>query len=268
LSADVDLQLSALFALVAPVVAVERARLRPPPRRAPGAPLPDDHRVAARVLRRVLGALDLARPPVTIDRDQAAACRVTLRATDGALAPAVVLGRPALAEGADERALAFTIARRLADLRPDRFARLLCPRADDLAQIVDLAQALALGGAPPAGDARGRAARWLASSLDPVALDQVVRLGQRLRDRTDGARAAQTWLEATERAADRVGLVIAGDLAACVRALESEPAAASDPRERILALVRASVGEDVLAVRERLDRGRRETPTARDHAAR
>jgi Tfp pilus assembly protein PilF len=266
LSGDVDLQLSALFALVAPVVAVERARLRPPPRHVPGLALPDDDRAAARVLRRVLGALDLARPPVTIDRDQAAACRVALRAIDGALAPAVVLGRPALADGVDERALAFTIARRLADLRPDRFARLLCPRADDLAQIVDLAQVLALGGAPPTGDARGRAARWLASSLDPVALDQVVRLGQRLRDRVDPARAAQAWLEATERAGDRVGLVIAGDLAACVRALEGEPAATSDPRERILALVRASVGEDVLAVRARLERWPAAGATARDHA--
>jgi len=254
----VDLELSALFALVAPVVAAERARVQPPPRRLPGAPLDDDGPIA-RVIRRVIGALGIARPTIHVDPDQAASCRVALRDRDGALAPLVVLGPAAL----DERALAFTLARRMADIRADRFARLLCPRAGDLAQLVELAQVLAAGS--PAGDARGRAARWLASSLDPVACEQVVRIGARLTARKlDATRAALDWLEATERAADRVGLVVAGDLAACVRVLETEPAGASEPRDRILALVRASVRDDLLGVRARLEKW----PASIDQAAR
>jgi len=43
----------------------------------------------------------------------------------------------------DDRELAFVLARQLADLRSDRFARLLCPRAAELAQILELAIAAA-----------------------------------------------------------------------------------------------------------------------------
>jgi len=252
---DVDLQLSALFALVAPAIAAERARTRPPQRRAPDAALPDDDRPMARVIRRVVNALDLTRPPVYVDRDQAAACGIVLRATDGVLAPALVVGRAALEDGVDERALAFTVARRLADLRPDRFARLLCPRADELTQIVQVALTLATGGDASASGNRSRAARWLIEQLHPVALDQVIGLGQRLHERRiDAGRAALDWLEATELAADRVGMVIAGDLTTCVRALEREPAAASDKKDRILELIWSSVTDEMFSVRARLER--------------
>jgi len=250
----VDVQLSALFGLVTPAVAATRARLRPPPRLPAGKPLLDDGRPLARVLRKVVGVLGVARPPVFVDPDQSVPCRIELRPAGGVLKPVLMVAPAALDDRLDERALAFTVARRLADLHPERFARLLCPRADELAQLVELAVVLGAGGDPDPAAPRALAAQWLAASLHPVALDQVVSLGRKLRIRSiDPQRAALGWLEATDRAADRVGLVVAGDLATCVRVLEREPAGRSDKQDRILELVWASVSDDLFEVRSRVE---------------
>jgi len=126
----------------------------------------------------------------------------------------------------------------------DRFARLLCPRAAELAQIVELALT---------------SSRWLTTALGTVEHDQVQAIAQRLRDRVDPVRAARGWLAATDRAADRIGLVITGDLAACIRVLEREARTTGDP-ERITDLVWGSITEDVLSVRARLERWPIRTP--------
>jgi tetratricopeptide (TPR) repeat protein len=258
---DVDLQLSALFALVAPAFAAERARMRPPQ----GVPAREDDvpPTIARVLARVAGSFGLTLPPVYIDRDQLSPCKVAMRARDGRLVPVLVIGRPAL-EHPDEPApessvfgreheLAFVLARQLADLRNDRIARLLVPRAGELAQIIELAL-----GAKRAGNgadaAATRSARWLTDSLHPLELDQAIALGSRLRDRNlVPLRAAVDWLAATERAADRIGFVVVGELARCVRIVERDPNAQSGEVHRVLELVWSSVTDDVLAVRSRVE---------------
>jgi hypothetical protein len=139
----------------------------------------------------------------------------------------------------DDAELAFVIAGQLADLRSDRLARVLCPRPGELAQIIELALA---------HDPTSHSSRWLATALPALEHDQVLALAGRLRERTpaiDPARAARAWLAATARAGDRIGLVITGDLAACTRML---------PDDRITQLVWASVTDEVLAVRARLER--------------
>lgn len=240
----VDLQLSALFALVAPAFVAERARTQPPPRELPDHTIPPP---IARVLDRVVTLFGVACPPVHADPTQAAACAVTLRPQGAGLAPAVVLGRSALDHQLDDRELAFVFARQLADLRSDRFARLLCPRTADLAQIVELAIAHRT-------DPTSHAGRWLAGALHAIAYDQALALAGRLRDRSvDPVRAALGWLAATDRAADRIGLVVTGDLASCVRVLERERSGATDAN-RIIELVWASVTEELLGVRSRLER--------------
>src|SRR5262249_45837301 len=131
---DVDLQLSALFALVAPAFVAERARTRPPQT----ASELRDHNLPAAIaqaLGSVVTSFGIARPLTCIDAEQAAACAITLRAQGGVLAPVLVLGRPAVEQQLEGNELAFVLARQLADLRSDRFARLVCPRAADLAQI-------------------------------------------------------------------------------------------------------------------------------------
>jgi tetratricopeptide (TPR) repeat protein len=245
---DIDQQLSALFATVAPPFAVERARMRPPlavPSKEHELPAP-----TAGVLARVIALLGTPRPPVYIDRDQTAPCKLAMRLRDGVLVPALVFGSPKL----DDHALTFYLARQLADLRADRIARLLCPRAGELAQIIELALTSAppsaalrapaeLGLAAPQGDATSHASRWLTTSLHPVELEQARSLGARLRERgVHPMTAAAGWLAATERAGDRIGFIVAGDLARCAQLVEGDA----------VELVSSSISEDVLGVRSRV----------------
>ncbi|MDB4957439.1 MAG: Tetratricopeptide 2 repeat protein [Myxococcales bacterium] len=238
---DVDLNLSALFGMVAPAFAAERARLRPPqplPAKLPDVPLP-----IANAILQVAGVFGIAAPAVLLDRDHVSACSITMRVREGALVPVLVIGRAALDNQIDERELAFSIARQLADLRGDRIARLYCPRASDLGQIIELVTT---------GDKTSHTAKWIGTTLHPAELDKVYAIGVRLRERKiDPARASLDWLAATERAADRIGFVVVGDLAPCVRLLEQEPASGDVPRT--LELVWSSVTEDVLAVRGRVE---------------
>jgi len=149
-----------------------------------------------------------------------------MRLRDGILVPVLTFGRAAVSD----HDLTFQLARQLADLRTDRIARLLCPRAGELAQIIELALS------------PGDAARWL-TSLHPVELENARSIGARLRERgVHPMTAAAGWLAATERAADRIGFVVAGDLARCAQLVEGDP----------IELVAASVSEDVLGVRSRV----------------
>ena len=239
---DVDLQVSALFALVAPAFAAEHARIRPPQ----GLPA-REHDVPpaiGSVLAQVAGTFGIALPPVYLDRAESQPCRITLRARDNVLVPVLVIGKPAL-DALDRHALAFTLARQLADLRVDRIPRLLVPRAGELAQLIESAIKT---------DSPSGTAKWLTSSLHPAELDQALALGARLRERdVQPLRAAVEWLAATERAADRIGFVVVGDLANCIRVLERDPNARTGEVDRVLELVWASVTEEVLAVRARVD---------------
>jgi hypothetical protein len=207
------------------------------------------------VLTMLANAFGIKRPPVYVDHDQLTAARLEVRARDGVLTPVLMLGRPALDATLYEHELTFLLARQLADLRTERIARLLCPRAGELAQIIELAAA-------PAGDSH--ATRWLQTSLHPVELDRALAIGARLRERgVHPMTAALGWVGVTDRVADRIGLVMIGDLATCVRMLEHEPGAPVTSPERVLELVWSSVSEDVLGVRGRVEGWGLATPPAR-----
>ncbi|HEX2686005.1 MAG TPA: tetratricopeptide repeat protein [Kofleriaceae bacterium] len=242
----VDLQLSALFALVAPAFVAERARTRPP---SPSRELREQNLPApvARVVNQVVTIFGITSPPTYADPGQLVACTVSLRAQGSVLAPVLTIGRPALDHQVDDVELAFLLARQLADLRSDRFARLLCPRAAELAQIIELTMA-------QRADPDSHAGRWLQTSLHAVEHDQALAIAGRLRERgIDPVRAALGWLAATERAADRIGLAITGDLSTSVRVLERERTNATGEVNRIVELVWSSVTEEVLGVRSRIE---------------
>ncbi|MEO8700247.1 MAG: hypothetical protein ABI867_09390 [Kofleriaceae bacterium] len=247
---DVDLQLSALFALVAPAFAAERARMRPPP----GMPAREYEVPPAigRVLAHVVSTFGIPKPPVFFDKEQLAGSKISMRVRDGVLIPVLVIG-PSL-EGSDDQELAFVLARQLADLRNDRIARLLCPRPGELAQIVELATALG-GEAWGQKDSTSHAARWLTTALHPVELDHARTVGKRLRDReVHPMTSALAWLAATERTADRIGLVVVGDLSVCTRLLDREPqATGGGDMNRVLELIWSSITEELLGVRSRLE---------------
>ncbi|HET9992508.1 MAG TPA: hypothetical protein VFQ65_28440, partial [Kofleriaceae bacterium] len=241
---DVDVQLSVLFAIVAPPFAVERARMRPPiavPPKEPEAP-----QAIKRALDRAVRLLGTPRPPVYVELDQLAPVKMVMRARGGVLTPVLIVGKNAdRPDIYPEKELVFRIARQLADLRTDRIARLLCPRAGELAQIIELALQ------PQLGDATQHAARWLQTSLHPVELEQARSLGAKLRERAvQPISAALGWIAATERAADRIGFAITGDLAGCIKVLDKDP---TGDATRVADLIWASITEDVLGVRAKLE---------------
>jgi len=236
---DVDPQLSVLFAIVAPPFAVERARMRPPI----GVPVkePEVPTTIKRALDRAIRLLATPRPPVYVEPDQLAAVKMVMRARGGVLTPVLVVGK--VPDRTPELELVFRIARQLADLRTDRIARLLCPRAGELAQIIELASS--------PEDPSKHAERWLTTSLHPVELEQARSIGAKLRERAvHPMTAALAWLAATERAADRIAFAITGDLAGCVKILQKDQ---SGEASRVGDLVWSSITEDVLGVRARLE---------------
>ncbi|MEO8842640.1 MAG: hypothetical protein ABI591_26650, partial [Kofleriaceae bacterium] len=236
---DVDPQLSVLFAIVAPPFAVERARMRPPiavPPKEPEVPA-----TIKRALDRAIRLLATPRPPVYVEAEQLAPVKMAMRARGGVLTPVLVVGK--VPERTSELELVFRIARQLADLRTDRIARLLCPRAGELAQIIELASS--------PEDPSKHAERWLTTSLHPVELEQARSIGTKLRERAvHPMSAALGWLAATERAADRIAFAITGDLAGCVKILQKD---VNNEASRVGDLVWSSVTEDVLGVRARLE---------------
>jgi hypothetical protein len=185
------------------------------------------------------------RPPAYFEREQAAPCKMTMRLRDGTFVPVLVFGRPVMDKAVHDHELMFALSRAMCDLRTERIARLLCPRAGELSQIIELA----MGSEADASSA----AKWLTAALHPVELEQARSIGSRLRDRKlHPMTAAVGWLAATERAADRVGLVVAGDLTKCARLIEQDTITASDAT-RIVELAWASTTDEVLGVRSRVE---------------
>ncbi|HUS30640.1 MAG TPA: tetratricopeptide repeat protein [Kofleriaceae bacterium] len=241
---DVDLTLSALFAVVAPPFAIERARMRPP-----AAVSSKEHDVPPHVQKVLLEVSRIfgisPRPPSYFEREQAAPCKMAMRTRDGTLVPVLVFGRTVMDKAISDHELTFSLARAMCDLRTERIARLLCPRAGELSQIIELA----MGSEADSSSA----AKWLTAALHPVELQQARGIGARLRDRKlHPMTAAVGWLAATERAADRVGLVISGDLAKCARVIEQDTITAADS-SRIVELAWASTTDEVLGVRARVE---------------
>ena len=60
------------------------------------------------------------------------------------------------------------------------------------------------------------------------------------------------WLATTDRAADRIGFIVAGDLARCVATIDRD-GSRDGTADRITDLVWASITEEVLGVRGRVE---------------
>jgi len=250
---DVDRMLSILFAMAAPVNA-RRHALSPQQLglKRKHAVTNTDGRPFARLLRWVAGRIGVELQDVYVRPEQNTACRVALCQDDRGIVPVVILGRAVLEENIDHRALAFSFARRLCDLRPDRIARLVFRNASELTQIVRAAVAIADGAAT------GATAESLATMLSPLDLDQVKGIGERLGERhIEPQLACLQWLDATDRGGARVGFAVGGDLRACIGLLDAEPGSQMSRSDRVIDLAWSSITADVLDVRQRLEPGDR-----------
>jgi tetratricopeptide (TPR) repeat protein len=247
---DEDRLLDRLFLLVGPTVVAAQAQ----PHKGHGLVRkeqvgPGADRSYAKALAYVTSTLDVARPEAYVRPEQREPV-VFVACVDGReLVPVFLLGSPLVGERRNEVEQVFELARRAAHLRPERLLRLALPHAQPVAQVIEAAMALAEGGA------RGGLAAALERSLPPPQLAELQAIGGALRQagvRAD--EAAAQWWRATDLTGSRVGLALAGELAACARLLASEnqPVGTAPTKERLLDLAWSSVTEELFTVRRGL----------------
>lgn len=258
---DEDRFLGALFALVAPMLAAAAAQ----PHKALGlnrrdALSADDPRSYGKALKYVTTTLAVAPPEAYVRADQKEAVAFANCIDGRTLVPVFSLGAPLVGDKRQEREQVFELARRCAQLKPERFVRFVLPQAQQLGHIVDAAMALAETAADktptgPGAAETGKTVAAMRRALAPVQLENIAAIGRKLR--ADGVKpdeAALGWLQATDLTAIRAGFVMTGDLETSARliAAEPQPASALPATQRLLDLVWSSTTEELFAVRKQL----------------
>ena len=177
------------------------------------------------------------------------------------LVPSLLVGAPQLAK-TDERELAFELGKRMAYLRPERFATLALGTLPKLE--VAFAASVIAGGArltgpdgKPFEGAAGEDARKLAALLRQQVpaplLEHVGELSTKLGGRVGNGLVA-SWRTATDLTANRVGFIVANDLETAARGIATEAAALSSlsVKDRLRDLLAYAVSESYFAVRRHL----------------
>jgi tetratricopeptide (TPR) repeat protein len=257
---DEDKFLSALFAVVAPTLALPIAQpYKSLNLQRKDAVEANDSRAFAKALRYIAQTLAVSTPETYAKADQKDPVAFVNAIDKDKPMPLVLLGQPILVDKRPERELTFELGRKLALLRPERLLRWVLPQSAQLAHIIDAAMLLGEsqpGGADkPATGELGKTAQGLKRALSPGQLEQVSAIGRKLRAAgIKSDEAALKWLQTSDLTTSRAGLVLAGDLEGCARLLAAEPqsATALPATQRLLDLVWSSVTEEIFAVRKHL----------------
>jgi hypothetical protein len=223
-----------------------------------------DARPFARVAKYAIGVLALDPPPMVWTQASADGLKVANTVGQGPggarLQPSLLVG-PSVSGKADQRELAFEVGKRLAYMRPERFAPMVLgslPRLENAFAATVLAsgaQVRGAGGAlfAPDSDEAKKLAQTLRGQLPTVLLEQVSDLGGKLAGRL-GNGLVTGWRSGTDHTANRVGFVLAGDLGTAARAIATENAAMSSlsAKERLRQLLAFSVSEGYFSLRRHL----------------
>ena len=169
----------------------------------------------------------------------------------GRLVPAVIVGRD-LMTGYRDTELAAAIGAMLALLRPAYYLKLALTGVDELEAAIGAAAAL-VGrpgvGRPQLEGMRQTFAAEIGKRLSQSAAETLHALVQRISDRPDLAK----WRTAVDTAAQRAGLLVAGELGAAARMLSTESTVGgARPSQRIQDLVSYSVSPEYFAARVHL----------------
>jgi hypothetical protein len=169
--------------------------------------------------------------------------------------PGIALGRMALSTKVPPQAAAFIAARHLSYYRPGAYMRHLVPTSTGLKAW--LFGAIRMNSPQfPVGDLEGpvtEANKALENAIKGPARDHLSRLVSRLMQ--DGAALdLKRWVAAVDHTADRLGLIIAHDLATSLEIIHaSDESASSVPRDvRAKELVLYSVSRQYLRMRANL----------------
>jgi hypothetical protein len=178
----------------------------------------------------------------------------------GRLVPSLLVGAPQLGKN-DERELAFEVGKRLAYLRPERFATLALGSLAKLESAFTAAisasgaKLFAHDGKPyeaTTDDAR-KLASTIRTQVPGAMLEQVGDLGSKLSGRV-GNGLITSWRSATDHTANRVGFILANDLEIAAKMIATENAAMSTlpVKDRLRELLAFSVSEGYFQVRRHL----------------
>jgi tetratricopeptide (TPR) repeat protein len=252
---DEDRFVDAIFMLLGPFVAAAAAQQHQLVglRRKERVDVATDQRVPTRILRYVSETLELAPPDLFFKESEPQSLTLVNLHDRGVLTPALVIGK-GIEQRGSEAELLFEMGKRMSFLRPERFVRSAVP--SPAALDVALRAALALGGAPIGSGPHNGQVDTLAAELarvvpKPVA-EQVGAVARQLVSERGDAIDMTAWMAAADLTGARVGFALTNDLAAAVRVISTEPAAASPVgvKERMRDLLAYSVSEDYFAVRK------------------
>jgi tetratricopeptide (TPR) repeat protein len=254
---DENPHLDALLALLSPALAMTTAE----PAKALG--LDKNARVDvsgntwphSAALRYVATTIEAPLPEVFVRRDTPATVTLANLKDKGAAVPAFIIGL-GFEQLSSQSQVVFDLAKRMAQLRPERFPRysLATPSALDTA----VRAGLQLAGASIDPGEHRKEVDKLAKQLDgmlsaPVRTELKV-LARRYLEACGAKVDIGTWIVASDLTASRAALAICGDIGAAARVLALEPAAQSPlpVAERIHDLLGYFVSEDHFVVRAAL----------------
>ena len=223
-----------------------------------------DTRLAARVVKYVSGVLALEPSPMVWIQETGDGLRVANTVGMGAdqkkLVPTPLVGAPQVSK-TDERELAFEVGKRLAYLRPERFASLAMGSLPKLESA--FAAALMAGGQrllshdgavfEPTNDDSRKLAASLRSAVPSQLLEQVGEISTKLSGRV-GNGLITGWRTGTDLTANRVGFIVCNDFETASRGIATEGAAMSTltVKERLRDLLAYAVSDSYFAVRRHL----------------
>jgi hypothetical protein len=259
--------LGALFALLSPAIAMTTAQ----PQKVLGLDKKDRIDVStdawpyAAALRYVANTIESAVPDVFIKRDAPGTVSLVNLKDKNTLAPALVVGI-GFGQLTSQSELIFDLAKRMVQLRPERFPRFAL--ATGAALEIAVRAGLQLGGSPIGPGAHGDEVDKLAKALDgllaaPLRAELKV-LAKRYVEACGDQVEVAKWVVASDLTASRAALVLCGDIVAASRILGLEPTGTSplSVAERMNDLLPYFVSEEHFAVRAALGMQVNLTPPA------
>ena len=202
-----------------------------------------------RYVSEILGLIPI--PYLYLQPKQTAGVRIANTCDQGKLIPSVVFGEPFL-NGMDERELVFAIGKRLTHMKPARYLRYALQTVPQL----ELAyQAIRIACKLPSNTSEDgeKLAKYLEKNVPPSILGQVTEVVRELA-RESSRELISAWTNATDRTADRVGLILTNDLEVAARMIATEPsdALAMTAKDRLRDLLAYAISDDYFSVRKQL----------------
>ena len=209
--------------------------------------------VVAKIFKHASRVLNIALPDVYVQPRRSGRLLLANCIEKGRLAPAVIVGRD-LMTGYRDTEIAASVGAMLALLRPTYYLKLTLFTLEELEAALVAATQLVGKKRPASPQIDALAAQFAAEMqkrLTRQTAEGLLQLVARLPEQVDLAR----WRNSVDAAAQRAGLLIAGDLAAAARMVASEPTPPGGlrPQQRVQDLVAYSVSPAYFTARRHLN---------------